>query len=112
MTPKFISYLAFIWVICTLMCLIIQGTFFGDIEVNIINQLTGYNTLELGGLWGIPRLGIGFLTTGFPKLIMWDYSFLSGGGYSIIKVIMIAVFSTAAVWGLISLFISVLQRNL
>jgi hypothetical protein len=111
MTPKFIAYLAWVWVISTIMCLVIQGTFFSTTETNIINQLVGYNSLELGGLWGIPRLGIGFLTTGFPKLIAWDYSFLTGS-YTIIRIIMIAVFSTAAVWGLISIFVSILQRNL
>lgn len=111
MTPKFISYLAFVWVICTIMCLVIQGTYFSTTETNIINQLTGYNTLELGGLWGIPRLAIGFLTNGFPRLIMWDYSFLTGA-YAIIQVILIAVFSTAAVWGIITIFVPVLQRNL
>jgi hypothetical protein len=111
MTPKFIAFLAFIWVISTIMCLVIQGSFFSGTEVNVVNQLTGYNTLELGGLWGVPRLAIGFFTTGFPKLITWDYSFLTGS-YAIIRVIMIAVFGAAAVWGLVTIFVPILQRNL
>jgi hypothetical protein len=112
MTPKFVAFLGFAWIICTFMCLVIQGTFFSDTEMNVINMLTGYNTLELGGLWGVPRLAIGFFTTGFPKLILWDYSFINHGSYQIIQYILIATLSTGAVWGLVSAFIGILQRVL
>lgn len=112
MTFKTMSFLAWMWVICTFMCLVIQGTFFSTTEVNTLNLLTGYNTLDLGGLWGIPRLILGFFTNGFPRLLLWDYSFLSGGGYSLIRFIMIAVFTTGAIWALVSVFVPILSRNL
>ncbi len=111
MTSKYISFLAWMWVICTFFCLVIEGNFYGTEDMNTLNYLVGYNTLELGGLWGVPRLIIGFFTNGFPRLLMWDYSFLEGG-FAMIRFIMIAVFSTGAIWGLVSIFVPILQRNL
>lgn len=111
MSVKMIMYFAWAWVICTLVCLFIEGGYFGDTEINIINQLTGYNTLELGGIWGIPRIIIGFFTHGFPKLITWDYSFFEGT-WALIRIILIAVLSVGAIWGLVQLFIPIFQRNL
>ncbi len=111
MTSKYISFLAWMWVICTFLCLVIEGTFYGAEDMNTVNYLVGYNTLELGGLWGVPRLIIGFFTNGFPRLLTWDYSFLYGG-FSIIRFILIAVFSSGAIWGLVSIFVPILQRNL
>lgn len=112
MSAKLMSFLAWMWVICTFVCLALEGTFFGTNELNTLNYLTGYSTIQSAGIWGVPSLLIGFFTYGFPRLLLWDYSFLSGGGYSMIRFILIAVFSTGAVWGLASIFVPILQRNL
>lgn len=111
MSSKYIMFLGFCWIGCTFVALAIEGSFFNTEELNTINALTGYSTLDMGGVWGIPKLAIGFFTTGFPKLIMWDYSFFTGN-YEIIRWFLIATLSLGAVWGMISLFVSILQRAL
>lgn len=111
MTPNKISMLAFMWFWCTLICLFIEGAWFGSRELAIANYLTGYNTVDLGGLWGIPRVVIGFFTHGFPALISWDYVFLQGG-FAIVRLGLSLTLSAGAVWGLVSAFVTVISRTL
>lgn len=111
MSSKGIMFYAFIWVMCTLICLFLEGGYWGSTDNNILNQLTGYNVVELGGLWGVVRGGIGFLTHGVPKLISFDYSFLYGG-WMIIRIIFIAVFAVGFIWAMLQLFVPTMQRNL
>lgn len=111
MSSKYICFLAWMWVICTFIALVVQGTFYSTSEMNTLNYLVGYNTLELGGIWGVPRLIIGFFTHGFPRLLTWKYNFLLGD-LEMIRFILIAVLTTGAIWGLVSIFVPILQRNL
>ena len=103
-------FLAFVFIVGQLTCLFIEGSFFGQEEVDVVNSLTGYNTLQLsgGGFWNIPKLAMGFITTGLPKMIMWDYSFLDGG-WAMVKWLMLYPISIGVVWGLTMVFIGVVQ---
>jgi hypothetical protein len=101
--------LAFVFIVGTLMCLFIEGSYIGAEEVELMNQLTGYNTLQLTGtsLWEIPKLAVGFFTHGLPKMIMWDYSFFDGG-WGIVKWIFCYPISCGVVYGIGVLFKDVL----
>lgn len=50
----------------------------------------------------------GFFTVGIPKLIMWDYSFLSGG-WELLKYILLYPISIGVVWGIVQLFTTVIS---
>lgn len=100
MSSKIIIFIVFLFVVGTTVSLIIEGTFIGSgEEMNIMQALTGYNTLEVAGGGGIsiPKLGMGFFLVGLPKVIMWDYSFLSGG-WGIIKWFLLYPISAGVVY--------------
>jgi len=100
LTTKQLMFVTFVFLIGTLCCLIIEGAYFGDRELDIVNALTGYNIVQVSGagIWTIPKLAWGFLTHGLPMLIMWDYSFFQGG-YFIIRILLIMTLSVGVVWG-------------
>lgn len=108
MTPKLVMYLAFTWLVGQMICLFIEGTYFGVQEVSIMNSLAVFRTTEVFGLWTVPMLNLDFFTQGMPRLLMWDYSFLTGG-YAIFKWFLY-VLSIGAVWGLATVFLGVIQR--
>lgn len=110
LTTKQIMFIGFVFFIGTLCCLIIEGTYFGEAEMGVLNALTGYNVIEVSGagIWAIPKLGWGFMIHGLPKLIMWDYSFFQGG-YAIIRILLMATLSLGVVWGVTMAFIGVAQ---
>ena len=110
MNPKLIMFVSFVFLIGTLSCLIIEGTYFGTSELDVVNSLTGYNTVQISGagVWTIPKLAWGFLIEGLPKLLLWDFSFFQGG-YFIIRLILIMTLSVGLVWGVVQTFLPVAQ---
>jgi len=88
--------------------LLIEGAFMRTEDINIINQLTGYSALEAGGIMAIPKLGWGFMTHGLPKILLWDYAFLEGAGFEILRWILMPL-SIAVVWGIVQTFIGIAQ---
>lgn len=110
MTPKLIMFCVFIFMIGTILSLTIEGAWMGEEEVTVMNELTGFTTLEVSGagIWAIPKQIIGFFTHGVPKLIMWDYSFLDGTA-AIFKWVVLFPISAGVIWGLALLFIPAIQ---
>jgi hypothetical protein len=110
MSPKLIMFVSFVFFVGTLCCLIIEGSYFGAGELNIVNSLTGFNIIQVSGagIWSIPKLAWGFMTVGLPKLISWDYNFFQGG-YFIVRLFLIMTLSVGIVWGVIQTFLGVAQ---
>lgn len=110
MNPKILMFVSFVFLVGTLCCLIIEGSWLGTGELDVMNSLTGYNVLQVSGagIWAIPKLAWGFMTTGLPKLIFWDYNFFQGG-YFIFRVLLIMTLSVGLVWGVIQTFLPVAQ---
>lgn len=73
----------------------------------MLNLLTGISVLEMGGITAIPKITIGFFTTGIPKLVSWNYAFFTGS-FFIIRIIM-SCFSGVVIWGLIQLTFPAMQ---
>lgn len=108
MRPQYIMFLAFALIVGNLLCLIIEGGYFGAEDVTLMNYLTGYSGVEAAGTWAVPKMIAGFFTHGFPKLIMWDFSFFSGG-LAIIKWILF-VFSIGAIYAIARDFIPAISQ--
>lgn len=108
MSVRWIAGLSFVWILGTLVSLIIEGAWLGTEDLSIINSMTGYSVIEMGGIMGIPKMAIGFFTHGLPKIISWDYAFFTGRLF-ILRVIMTISFSGAVIWGLIQVFLPTLQ---
>ena len=110
MSPKLMMFATFVFFIGSLLCLFIEGGYIDSPELSLANSLTGYNIVDVSGAgtWSFAKLATGFLTTGIPKLIMWDYNFFQGG-YFIIRLFLIMTISVMIVWMVIQVFITVAQ---
>lgn len=106
MSAKLMMALAMLFVICTMTCLFIEGSWVDDQEIDIINSLTGYTIMEAGGM-SVIQLGWGFFTKGLPKMIMWDYSFFSGG-WGIVRIFLMPI-SIGIIWGVFTVVITAVQ---
>ena len=121
MTTKNVSFLAFAWFISTLICLIMEGGDFtftatstGGASIlgpgSVINDLAAIQQMSVGNLVGIPSALLTF-TRGLFRLLIWDYSFYTGS-WVILRWFWVAVFSSAAVWGIGSTFAPVFANLL
>ena len=121
MTPKFMSFLGFVWFTSTMICLILEGIYFGTAAVGvngrilpgestIISDLASIQQLQVAGMIGIPAALITF-ARGLFRLLIWDYSFYTGG-FEVVRWFMMATFSGAAVWGIMSVFAPVFANLL
>ena len=104
MSTKFISFLAMVWFLSTLICLIMEGSYFGQSHASIIKDLSIFTTVPIIGTFSVPVININFFTMGMPKLLLWDYSFYTGG-WQIIRWFWVVTLSPGAVWGIIQAFI-------
>lgn len=109
MSNKFVSYLGWIWFTCTISCLILEGAAFASREMTIINALSSTFTLNLFGVWEITLPNLLFITVGFVRLLLWDYSFLTGGIGWLIRLGCIAVLNPAGLWGLYQVAVGVIS---
>lgn len=98
MSTKFMNFLTTNWFISILICIILEGTYFGvHGTTNIINQLIPVTTYSMGG---IDFICFNFqFFTGVKRVLLWDYSFYYGG-YEFLRWFWMAVFTPAAAWGI------------
>lgn len=107
---KMFSYLAFVWVLSTMICLAVEGSWLGTAERTVINDLSAITVLKIGGLVPIPAPNL-FFFRGVFRLLLWDYSFYTGM-YEIFRWLWLAVFTGAAVWGVFEKFAPVFANFL
>ena len=98
------------WFLSTLICLVLEGSYLGSAENIVINQLTGLQALKVAGLVGIPAFLVSFFQ-GLIRVLLWDYSFYTGG-WEIIRYFWLATLTSAAVWGVGKEFIPVFANFL
>lgn len=110
MTQRFMNFLCMAWFISVLICLIIEGSYVGSHEARIINDLSLFTSLKIGGIVPIPAFNVYFFR-GVFRLLTWDYSFYTGG-YEILRYFWMAILSPGAVWGIGSMFASVFANFL
>jgi hypothetical protein len=100
MTTKFMNFLAMNWFISVLICVILEGSYFGAHgTTGILNSLIPFTWFTVAGI-PIPVFNFNFFS-GVIKLLTWDYSFYTGG-YEIVRWFWCAIFSPGAVWGMAS----------
>ena len=98
MRPQWITFLAFVVFASNILCAIIDGVWLANTDMNLMNYLTGYSSW-FQGIIPIVAPAVGFLTHGLPKLILWDFSFLSGG-LGILKWILMSI-SVGTIFGIV-----------
>lgn len=93
-----LSFMAFTWLMSTLICLVVEGSWVGTAEQTIINDLSAFTVLKIGGMVPIPAPNLYFFR-GIFRLLLWDYSFYTGD-FEIVRYIWLVVFTGAAVFEL------------
>ena len=106
MSIKAINFLAMAWFVSILICLIIEGSYFGENETSVIRDLSFLGQpINVGGIFSIPTFNPNFFN-GILRILTWDYSFYYGG-YEIIRYFWMATLSAGAVWGIGSTLASI-----
>ena len=98
MKPHFVMFLAFILLIGNMLCCIIDGAWLGSDDVTLLGYLTGMNNLQTSSWTAVFTVPFNFFTHGFPKLILWDFSFFTGN-WQIIQYIL-CVISIGAIYAM------------
>lgn len=106
MSAKLMMAFSFLFVLCSAMCLFIEGSWIGEREMDVMNALTGYTVVEAGGM-SVIQLGWGFFTQGLPQMLMWDYSFFEGD-WGIVRYFLMPI-SIGIIWGVFTVVIGAVQ---
>lgn len=109
MSPKTIMGCFFIFVVGTMLAALCSGRWLINGEINIFNALASFNTMSVqaGGGWQAPKT----LSTYWDALITmftWDYPYLESTWAIFVK-IPLWVISIGVIWGMIQLFVTVIQ---
>lgn len=111
MSTKGLAFYTTAWVFSIMICLILEGTWFGAHNTRtVINDLIPITTLNVGGVVPIPAFNIYFFR-GIIRVLLFDYSFYTGA-FEFLRWVWVVIFTPAAVWGIGSTFASVFANFL
>ena len=103
------NFLCLSWFISFLICLVLEGTYFSADSNSIINDLTLFSTLKVGGLVPIPTFNVYFFR-GVFRLLTWDYSFYED--VQVLRFFWMVMLTPGAIWGIGSTFAPVFANLL
>jgi len=98
-----------IFIIGTLLACLASGRWLLNGEVNIINSLASFNTMQVqaGGVWNAPKTLTDYWNAVITCLT-WNYPFLESAWCIFIKIPLWTV-SIGVVYGFIQLFVTIIQ---
>ena len=103
---RLLGFTAYCYFTSVLICVILEGTYFGASEARIFNGIGLFTTFPLPVIGDIPVFNVDFLTS-LGKILTWDYSFYSGS-YVILRWFWFGVLSPGIIWGFVQMFIGLL----
>lgn len=101
MTVNKLMALLTIFVLGQLSCAVADAAFVGTVDgplVSWVNNMMGFNAVAEGG-WAVVTTPIQWITQGIPQMLLWNYACFEGG-FFIVRVLLIATFSVASIFGL------------
>jgi hypothetical protein len=101
---KLLSFSIFCYFVSILICVVLEGTYFGSDERSIFNNLSLFTTYTLPIIGDIPVFDPSFIGS-FAKILTWDYSFYTGS-YGILRWFWFPLLSAGPAWGLVQIFIN------
>lgn len=109
MTPRWLQQVVMIWIGGTILAFISSKIWFNTGETNVINALASFNTINIqtSGGWGVLK-GVLTFFDALYTIFVWDYPFLASDWAVFIKIPLWLV-SIGTVWGMITVFLSVVQ---
>jgi hypothetical protein len=104
MSAKIMMFLAYCWFISTLICLVMEGAWFGSSQASIISSLSLFTTMSIPVInLTVPVFNMGFVN-GIVRLMLWDYSWYTGG-WQVIRWFWVVVLDPGIIWGMIQSFV-------
>ena len=110
MSTKFMNFMTMCWFISVLICVVVEGGYFGEAERTVINDLTGIQSLKIGGLTAIPAVVTSFFR-GLYHIMTWDYVFYTGS-WEIIRWMWLLILTPGVIWGATVVFAPVVANFL
>ncbi len=107
MSTKFVQFLSTTFFVSLLICLIMEGTYFGTTERGLLQNLILIRSLQVGS-WSLPVFNPGFVN-GLFDLLTWHYSFYEGQ-YQILRWFWTATLTPGAVWAILQVVIYILGQ--
>ncbi len=96
---QWISFIAVMWFGSTLICLILEGSYFTTSQNTIASDLAILSTLNAGNLLAVPNASMTFFR-GLVRMFLFDYSFYSGG-YVVIRFFWVLIWGSAFVYDIV-----------
>lgn len=90
-----IGFGAFLFIGFTIINRILEGAMISTGEIEVLNQLTVFRTIQVLEMFSIPVPNLDFFTVAIPRLFMWDYAFFGGHG-AIIQYFLYSVTAVAS----------------
>ncbi len=87
------GFLTMSFVGMTLINRMLEGRMLQTTDIDIINRVSVFTPFAVGGWFTLPVPNVGFLTSGLPALVRWDYSFF-GGNVQLIQYLLYSVSAT------------------
>ncbi len=98
MSPKTLNFLCYCWFVSTLICLVLEGTWFGSTQNTIVSQLSVLQAIKAGGIFAIGSATVDFFQ-GLMRMMLWDYSFYQGT-FAILRWFWVILLDGGVVWGI------------
>ena len=110
LTARWMMFIAFAFIVGTLMSLMMEGLYLGSGQTGLMSTLTGYDVVELNaaGVLPLTKLGPAFFLNGIPTMLLWDYRWLDGS-WQIVKYVILWPISVGAIYGITVAFVSAVQ---
>jgi hypothetical protein len=112
MSVKMMMAIFAIFILGQVLSCLCMGIWPGDKQIDIWNTLASFNTMSVqsGGVWNAPKT-LGTYWDGVITMLTWNYPFLD---YEVYEWVLLAkiplwVISIGVVWGIIQLFVSIIQ---
>jgi len=109
MNPKLLMAAVLIFILGTLLSCLASGRWLMDGETDIISALASFNTMSVqaGGVWNAPKT-LGTYWNAIVTALGWGYPYLESSWAIFIK-IPLWIVSIGVIWGIIQLFVSIIQ---
>ncbi len=96
---QWLNFLTITFFTSTLICLILEGSYFGTSQNSVINDLTVFNSHSMSNFLSLASAGINFFR-GLVRVLLFDYSFYSGA-WVILRYFWVLVTVPAVAWELV-----------
>lgn len=109
---KYIAFLVFVWITCSLFGAILEGSYLGSTEQGVLNQVMFWQTVTTEEDWGFLEIvgAVPGFAQGVFDMLTFRFSFLDSNEYEIVRWIAFGPIVATFVYGMIMTVIAVFQR--